>query len=177
MREKNKMRIYIRIEKIWIVYLLVLFLFLLLAFMACSPHRKTNKTAHNLKQLILDVLDDNYESDAKPPLRLTPVRFATDSDELLPEEFKFITAHAKWLKDNPYAVLVLEGHCDERGGDYYNMELGDRRARRVKTHLIENNVAADRLIMVVSYGERRPLDLRHEPTAWKTNRRVEFIVR
>lgn len=122
-------------------------------------------------------MDDVYEPAEKHFLRLSPVHFATDSDELLSNQSNVLEENVSWLKKNPHAVIVLEGHCDERGEDHYNMELGDRRARKVKSELMKSDINADRLIMVVSYGELRPIDHRHNALAWKTNRRVEFIVR
>ena len=82
-----------------------------------------------------------------------------------------------WLKRHDDSVLVLEGHCDERGDIAYNMQLGDRRARSVKGYLIGQGIEQDRLIMVVSHGELRPLDSGHNRDAYRQNRRVEFIVR
>ena len=110
-------------------------------------------------------------------VQLSPVHFETGSDLLSNSEDSVLASNAMWLNKNPKAVLVLEGHCDERGGDRFNMQLGDRRARRVKSDMIAKGIDAGRLIMVVSYGARKPLDPRHTPEAWNVNRRVEFIVR
>ncbi len=108
---------------------------------------------------------------------LQRVHFATGSDLVDVEAQRTLGKNIAWLDRHPDAVLVLEGHCDERGDAAYNEQLGDRRARRVKASLIAGHVDAERLIMVVSHGEERPLDARHTADAWRQNRRVEFIVR
>lgn len=176
---KDTPKVNIKFNREWFVYLSAVLLFFLLAFLSSCNHHANFKTANRnkVKDIIQKVLDKDYELIEKQSLQLTPIHFTTGNDELLKNELPILKSNSVWLKNNPQAVIVLEGHCDERGWDHYNMELGDRRAREVKTHLMENDIDADRLIMVVSYGERKPLDPRHTPIAWKTNRRVEFIIR
>jgi len=161
--------------------LLICFLLLtscLLLLTSCQPKAGV-ASAHNKKllEVITSTEKQSHENNEEQITRLSPVHFPTDSDNILGEELGVLDANTKYLEQNPRAVLVLEGHCDEWGSDKYNMELGDRRARRVKTHLIKKGIAADRLIMVVSYGARAPADSHHTPNAWRANRRVEFIVR
>lgn len=105
------------------------------------------------------------------------IHFLSASDQWDAAAEGELQQNVRWFSANPKAVVVLEGHCDEWGTDQFNMELGDRRARRIKAHLIAQGIDPDRLIMVVSHGESRPLDSRHTMEAWKQNRRVEFIVR
>lgn len=135
---------------------------------ACQPVKPPSVAKHKVQV---------PAAGSRENVRLSPVHFDTGKDVLPSEEKKMLDENVAWLGKYPEAVLVLEGHCDERGGDLFNMELGDRRARRVKADLIERGIEADRLIMVVSYGARKPLDPRHTPEAWDMNRRVEFIVR
>lgn len=105
------------------------------------------------------------------------VHFPFNSDIIFTEDLPLIEANANWLQMHSDAVIILEGHCDENGGNDYNEELGDRRAREVKSELIKRGVEHDRIIMVVSFGEARPLDAAHNNDAWRKNRRVEFILR
>ena len=119
---------------------------------------------------------------AKPaPVRLPEslgrVHFDFGSDQINTEARDRLGGNIDWLKRHDDSVLVLEGHCDERGDIAYNMQLGDRRARSVKGYLIGQGIEQDRLIMVVSHGELRPLDSGHNRDAYRQNRRVEFIVR
>lgn len=108
---------------------------------------------------------------------LKRAHFDFGSDQLNVEAKEQLGANINWLQRHADSVLVLEGHCDEVGDIAYNMQLGDRRARRVKGYLIAQGVDQDRLIMVVSHGELRPLDPGHTRDAHRQNRRVEFIVR
>lgn len=105
------------------------------------------------------------------------IHFESNHFELTEEEKPKVDQNALWLKSHSEAVLILEGHCDEWGEDQYNLELGDRRAREVKAYLIEKGIDPERIIMVVSYGEGKPLDVRPRNEAWKANRRVEFVLR
>lgn len=105
------------------------------------------------------------------------IHFARDHYQISEAEQSKLTANVAWLKKNPQAVLILEGHCDTWGEVSYNLLLGDRRAREVKAYLIEQGIDAERIIMVVSFGEDRPIDPRPLPAAWASNRRVEFMVR
>jgi peptidoglycan-associated lipoprotein len=105
------------------------------------------------------------------------VHFPFDMDEIVSSEIPNLDENAEWMKSHRQAVIILEGHCDEIGESHYNMELGDRRARNIKAHLIDRGIDHERIIMVVIFGDTQPLDLSHTRSAWKKNRRVEFILR
>jgi peptidoglycan-associated lipoprotein len=77
-------------------------------------------------------------------------------------------------RDN-LGVVTLEGNCDERGSEEYNLALGERRAAAVKQYLVDLGVPASRL-RTVSFGESKPSAFGHDESAWKWNRRVEFAV-
>lgn len=108
-----------------------------------------------------------------PALRAS---FATASDRLSPRAREAIVANARWLRQHPGEVLVLTGHADERGSDAFNLELGDRRSRACAAAMLHEGAAASQMI-ILSQGEREPLDPRHIPAAWGRNRRVEFSTR
>ncbi len=82
---------------------------------------------------------------------------------------------AKWLKDNAKAKIRIEGNCDERGSNEYNLALGERRANSAKEYLTNLGIAPDRL-ETLSYGEEKPLALGHNEEAWGENRRTHFVV-
>jgi len=82
---------------------------------------------------------------------------------------------AEFLKANAADVVVCEGNCDERGSTEYNMSLGERRALSVRAYLMSLGIDANR-IQTKSYGKERPKDPGHAETAWRVNRRVEFVV-
>jgi peptidoglycan-associated lipoprotein len=86
-----------------------------------------------------------------------------------------LTTSANWLKRNPQYNLLIEGHCDERGTEQYNLALGDRRANQSKEYLVTLGVDAGR-IRTVSYGEERPFDPGHNEAAWSKNRRDHLVL-
>ncbi|MGZ7032381.1 MAG: peptidoglycan-associated lipoprotein Pal [Thermoanaerobaculia bacterium] len=86
-----------------------------------------------------------------------------------------LTTSANWLKQNPGYNLLIEGHCDERGTEQYNLALGDRRANIAREFLATLGVDASR-IRTVSYGEERPFDPGHDETAWAKNRRDHLVL-
>ncbi|MEO8379291.1 MAG: OmpA family protein [Acidobacteriota bacterium] len=87
-----------------------------------------------------------------------------------------LQSSSTWLKGegNGYNVL-LEGHCDERGTEQYNLALGDRRANTAKDYLVTLGINAGR-IRTVSYGEERPFDEGHDDSAWAKNRRAHIVL-
>lgn len=87
--------------------------------------------------------------------------------------FEDLSAHAKFLVDNPSSSVVLEGHADERGTREYNMALGERRAKAISRYLTVQGVSSAQ-IEIVSYGEERPAVIGHSEGAWSQNRRVEL---
>jgi len=100
-----------------------------------------------------------------------------DFDEsTLTESARADLAFNKLCIANSSATVALEGHCDERGTEEYNLALGERRSRAVKNYLTSNGTAANRL-SAISYGETRPADSRTSDDAWSRNRRVEFAPR
>ncbi|MGD8512650.1 MAG: peptidoglycan-associated lipoprotein Pal [Deltaproteobacteria bacterium] len=103
------------------------------------------------------------------------IYFEFDKSRLLPESKAVLRMKAEWLKANPVALAIIEGHCDERGTNEYNMALGDRRAQSAKTYLVDLGIAAERLTCI-SYGEERPLDPGHDEAAWAKNRRAQFVI-
>lgn len=103
------------------------------------------------------------------------IYFEFDKSRLLPESKAVLRVKAEWLKANPEALAIIEGHCDERGTNEYNLALGDRRAQSGKTYLVDLGIAAERLTCI-SYGEERPLDPGHDEAAWAKNRRAQFVI-
>jgi peptidoglycan-associated lipoprotein len=84
-------------------------------------------------------------------------------------------AVAEYLKAHPEAKLEIEGHCDERGTEGYNLALGERRALSIREVLLNNGVPAEK-VTTVSYGEARPADPGHDDAAFAKNRRGEFVL-
>lgn len=107
---------------------------------------------------------------------LRDVHFDFDKAEIRPEDAKILVANAAWLKAHPDYLVLVEGHCDERGTGTYNLALGERRAKASTDHLVAQGVAAAR-ISVVSYGQERPACTEHNEACWTKNRRAHFLVK
>ncbi len=101
--------------------------------------------------------------------------FAFDESTLTPDAQAALTASANWLKKNPQYSLLVEGHCDERGTEQYNLALGDRRANAAKEYMVALGVDTNR-VRTVSYGEERPFDPGHDEAAWAKNRRAHLVI-
>jgi peptidoglycan-associated lipoprotein len=104
------------------------------------------------------------------------ILFEFDSASLSVEAQEILRAKAAWLRENPGARVTIEGHCDERGTNEYNLALGDRRAFSCKSFLVDLGIADSRLT-TISYGEERPLDSSSTEDAWAKNRRVHFVIK
>ena len=92
-------------------------------------------------------------------------------------EFKgALEANAELLMLRDEAILVIEGHCDERGTSEYNLALGEKRAKAVMDYYIAYGVGTDRLSMI-SYGEERPFEYGHDEDAWGMNRRAHMLIK
>lgn len=102
------------------------------------------------------------------------IYFQYDSAALTPEAQEILRQKAAWLQENPTARVTIEGHCDERGTNEYNLALGEARAQSTKNYLADLGVSASR-IGTISYGEERPLDPRSTEEAWAKNRRAHFV--
>jgi peptidoglycan-associated lipoprotein len=104
------------------------------------------------------------------------VQFAYDNSQVKGEDsIARVRAAANYMKAHPNVYVFVEGHCDERGPEAYNLALGSRRANSVRNMLIAEGVNKDR-IFTISYGKERPLVLDHHDEARAINRRAEFKV-
>jgi peptidoglycan-associated lipoprotein len=103
------------------------------------------------------------------------IQFDFDSSALTAEAQEILQKKAQWLQDNPEKTSTVEGHCDERGTNEYNLALGDRRAASAKAFLVDLGVSASRLT-TISYGEERPVDPGQNEEAWSKNRRCHFTI-
>ncbi|MFI5207576.1 MAG: peptidoglycan-associated lipoprotein Pal [Gemmatimonadales bacterium] len=130
------------------------------------------------------VLRDSAEAAARLPSGLDsasdraiaqPIHFDYDRSDLKPEDETALDRKVAVLRANPRLELQIEGHCDERGPDEYNLALGERRAATTKRWLVEHGTPDARLT-IISYGEERPIDPGHTEEAWAKNRRAEFRV-
>lgn len=101
--------------------------------------------------------------------------FDYDKSTIRPDAKKSLDENVKWLKANPQTALLIEGHCDERGTREYNLGLGERRAKAARDYLVSAGINPKR-IKTISYGKERPFAPGHDESAWRLNRRAQFVV-
>lgn len=121
--------------------------------------------------------DDGSDSipSAQAGSELGDVHFDFDSSSLSSNAQETLKANAKWLVGNAKGTQV-EGHCDERGTNEYNLALGERRSRAAYDYLKTLGVSKDKM-STISYGEELPLDAGHNEAAWSKNRRAHFAAK
>jgi peptidoglycan-associated lipoprotein len=107
---------------------------------------------------------------------LRDVFFEFDKYDVRPADKGTLDENAKWLKSNGSALLLIEGHTDERGTNEYNLALGERRAKATRDYLVSLGIDAGR-ITVISYGEERPVCTDKTEACWAKNRRAHFLVK
>jgi peptidoglycan-associated lipoprotein len=110
---------------------------------------------------------------ASSPLK--DVFFEYDRYDLTSDARTTLRANADWLKSNSSVRVEIEGHCDERGTNEYNLALGAKRAQAAREFLSTLGIPADRL-STISYGEEIPLCREQSESCWKQNRRARFVI-
>ena len=103
------------------------------------------------------------------------VYFDFDDATLDYQAQELLKQKAMWMRDNPDANVVIEGHCDERGTNAYNLALGERRAESTKSFLVNLGISGTRMT-TISYGEEKPVDMGQNEEAWAKNRRAAFVL-
>ncbi len=119
------------------------------------------------------MLDPAIAQEAQMVLR--DVHFPYNSSRILPEDARILEQISGFQQRFPQVLLQIQGYCDERGTEEYNMALGSRRAGAVRQFLADLGVDPNRLY-TISYGEEYPVDPAHNETAWAKNRRAHFLV-
>lgn len=136
-----------------------------------EPEPQAQEPAPSPKPQLMD-----QDADGRDQFVTTHVYFDFDSAVLRPDAQDLLKVKAQWLADHPgIASVVIEGHCDERGTDAYNLALGARRAEAVKQFMADLGVGPTQL-ETQSYGEERPVHLGNNEAAWAMNRRASFVI-
>jgi len=104
------------------------------------------------------------------------IHFDFDKYVLTPQAMMVLDDKAAYLREHPEVRVLVEGHCDDRGSNEYNLALGDRRANSAKNYLVKSGVAESR-ITTISYGEEQPLCMQQNESCWYRNRRGHFGAR
>ena len=118
--------------------------------------------------------------EGKPPITsasspLKDAFFDFDRYDLSSEARAVLQSNAEWLKSNASTRVDIEGHCDERGTNEYNLALGAKRAQAARDYLVSLGIAADRL-STTSYGEEIPVCQERSEDCWRQNRRARFVI-
>jgi peptidoglycan-associated lipoprotein len=106
---------------------------------------------------------------------LGDIHFDYNDYTVRPEDGEILHSNADWLQKNPDRHVQIEGHCDERGSEEYNIALGAKRAQAAKEYLQTLGIAGDRM-STISYGKELPLCTEHNEDCWTQNRRDHFAV-
>lgn len=129
-----------------------------------------------------DTYNDPYASDSEygedPASRkfdLQTVYFDYDKFELTSEALDIMSVNADQMWNRPLTVVLIEGHCDERGTEEYNLALGEKRAREVREYLLKYGINPER-VSIISYGESMPAAAGSGENSWSKNRRAEFAI-
>lgn len=107
---------------------------------------------------------------------LKDIHFDFDRYDIRPGNAKILDGNAAWLETHGDDLILIEGHCDERGTSEYNVALGEGRAKMTMNYLTGRGVQASR-ISLISYGKERPGCTEHNDACWVGNRRVHFLVK
>ena len=106
---------------------------------------------------------------------LGDVYFDFDKYELKPDARQRLAKNAEFMRSRPEFTFTIEGHCDERGTNDYNIALGDRRANAVQAYLVSLGIPASRM-RLISYGEEQPQCRESNEACWSRNRRGHFVI-
>jgi peptidoglycan-associated lipoprotein len=163
----------------WMLVLLALFL----VFSGCARTPKTVKTTgpgmEEDASKLLGMEDRGVITEEIQPIqpkKLEDVYFNFDRFDLTPEARETLADNATWLETNPNAVVQIQGHCDDRGSNEYNLALGDRRAKSVLNYLVTLGISSSRLSSI-SYGEEKPQCFSRDEECWARNRRAHFMLK
>ena len=132
-----------------------------------TPEEPADGTAINQEEVT------NYAAMEPAEYGVEDVFFGYDQYDLDDTTMGVLARNARIMKEHPEVIILVEGHCDERGTVQYNLGLGEKRAKAVRDYLVSLGVSGSRL-RVTSYGESRPFALGSNEQAWAKNRRAHF---
>jgi len=136
---------------------------------------KEEQAKRELERSLLAKRTPGIEGEVFESSLLKPIFFDYDKYDIRPVDVDILKGNSTFLKKFPNMKIQIEGHCDERGTNEYNLALGERRANSTKKYLTSLGVAADR-VSTISYGEEKPLDPAHSEESWAKNRRANFVI-
>ena len=136
---------------------------------------KESKAKEEFEKSIVAKKTPGIEGEVFESSLLKDIHFDFDKYDIRPSDAAVLKGNAELLKKYPKVKIQIEGHCDERGTNEYNLALGERRANSTRNYLLSLGISPER-ISAISYGEERPLDPGHNEDAWTKNRRAHTII-
>ena len=118
---------------------------------------------------------ENVVMEGRTSAPFLPIYFDFDRYTIRPDMMERMEYNAKIMQDHPDIKIEIQGNCDERGTNEYNLALGEKRAKAARDFLVNMGISPDR-ITIISLGEEKPLDPRHNEEAWAKNRRDDFVI-
>ena len=163
-------------EKKWIIMALFVVIPALMFSVSCQKKvvDATPEPVVEEKEEVVEEKEEVVVYKAPDMVMQEDIYFEFDKSNLTPVAQDNLLRKAEWLRENPDATITIEGHCDERGTNEYNLALGERRSNAVEQLLVLQGVTQSQ-IQVISFGEERPVALGHDEDAWHLNRRVEIL--
>lgn len=141
-----------------------------------EKEKEDKELSYNVSSLYSETVLEEPPVEEQAEVALNDTHFKFDSYSLSEHARTILSMNAEWLKKHPDIKIEIEGHCDERGSEEYNLALGTKRARAAYDYMVnEEGIDPDRM-QTISYGESVPLDPAHTEEAWAKNRRVHFAV-
>ncbi len=153
------------------------FLATAMAFTVSCAHKKAKPGAAGQGSATISQEPMNFPADGSDSGQidgLETIHFAFDSSALDKSNREILKKDSEWMKNHSSTTVQVEGHCDQRGSVEYNLALGERRAKAVKSYLVRLGVDAGHLT-VISYGKEKPLDTADTEAAYAKNRRANFV--
>ena len=142
---------------------------------AAQPSGKAVKEEKVQEQAVKEAPTPAREEAASAQGELATIYFDFDAFVLTAPARSTLTKNAEALKKDGSMKVRIEGNCDERGSDEYNLALGEKRAKAAMNYLVTLGIPADRL-SIISYGKEKPVDPGHDEAAWAKNRRDDFVI-
>ncbi|MGC2062443.1 MAG: peptidoglycan-associated lipoprotein Pal [Thermodesulfovibrionales bacterium] len=143
-----------------------------------KPDATEQKKIEKLPAMPVEAIDSKNDASAKTTVQdnmFSDILFEYDRYNVKDTSKPILRNVSDWLSKHPEARISIEGHCDERGTNEYNLALGDKRAKAVKEYLLSMGVASKKTD-TISYGEERPLCKESTEECWAKNRRAHFVV-
>ncbi|MGZ3789215.1 MAG: OmpA family protein [Bacteriovorax sp.] len=156
---------------------------LLMVVYGCSSTMKKNLAGKSSANESIDKSNSNAElnfslnsdSDSKKAGKLQTVHFAFSSSGIDTDSERILLSNADFLRKYPSLKIQIEGHCDERGSEQFNLALGEKRAKEVESFFFGQGISAERM-SVISMGKERPYSFGHDEESWRQSRRANFVI-